>query len=345
MISPMSARTTDIRASVAATAAEVDAGTADTRAALRELGARGLLGRPSSADPAASLGAPVALVREVAAGSLATAFSLWSQTMVLEYLRCCPTPASTALVPDLAAGALTGSTGLAPALADLAGGQPLPVRAERDGDGWRLTGAVPWASNLFDDAVLVTPARTADGGRLVAVVRLSAATVVPAGPLLALNGTGTGSVGLRDVRVAGGAVLSTDLAGFVSLCLPAMLLLQAALAVGLADAALPAAAGRLTGPNGTLRPDHELLTARHAEVARRLGARAADPLSAGRPELAQLRLDALHLAADAVRLDSTVASGSGFRADSPTSRRVREVAFLPVQAPTEGQLRRQAAAG
>ncbi|WP_369134762.1 hypothetical protein [Modestobacter sp. I12A-02662] len=246
-------------------------------------------------------------------------------------------------MPALTAGGLTGSTGLAPALTDLAGGQPLPVRAERDGGGWRLTGSVPWASNLFDDAVLVTPARTADGGRLVAVVRLSAATVVPAGPLLALNGTG--SVGLPDVRVTGGEVLSTDLAAFVSLCLPAMLLLQTALAIGLADAALPAAAGRLTGPNGTLRADHELLTARHTEVARRLSARAADPRSAGRPELAQLRLDALHLAADAVRLESTVASGSGFRADSPTSRRVREVAFLPVQAPTEGQLRRQVAAG
>jgi alkylation response protein AidB-like acyl-CoA dehydrogenase len=327
----------EVRAHVAGTAAAVDAGTLDTRAALAWLGARGLLGRPGEA-----LSDAVALVRDVAAGSLATAFSVWSQTMVLEYLRCCPTPAGAELVPALRSGLLTGATTLAPAIADLAGEQPLPVQAERDGAGWRLTGRVPWASNLFDDAVVVTPARTADGGRLVALFRLGAAQPVPSPPLLALNGTGTGSVELPDVPVGPDAVLSTDLAAFLSLCGPAMLLLQTALAVGLTDAAVPAAAAHLTGPNRTLAADHRALTERHAEVASRLTGLAAAPHGASRAGLAQLRLDAVHLAADAVRLESTVALGRGFRADSPTSRRVREAAFLPVQAPTEGQLRVQA---
>jgi alkylation response protein AidB-like acyl-CoA dehydrogenase len=330
------AGTSEVRAHVAATAAAVDDGTRDTRAALAWLGGRGLLAESTP------LSGPVALVRDVAAGSLATAFSVWSQLMVLEYLRCCPTPAGTDLLPALRSGELTGATALAPAIADLAGGPPLPVAAERDGEGWRLTGRVPWASNLFDDAVVVTPARTADGGRLVALFRLGAARLTPSPPLLALNGTGTGSVELRDVPVAADAVLSTDLAGFLPLCVPAMLLLQAALAVGLTDAALPSAAAHLTGPNGTLVADHRALTERQAEVATRLTGLAAAPDGATRAALAQLRLDAVHLAADAVRLEGAVAVGSGFRADTATSRRLREAAFLPVQAPTEGQLRSQA---
>ena len=81
------AGTSEVRAHVAATAAAVDDGTRDTRAALAWLGGRGLLAESTP------LSGPVALVRDVAAGSLATAFSVWSQTMVLEYLRCCPTPA------------------------------------------------------------------------------------------------------------------------------------------------------------------------------------------------------------------------------------------------------------
>jgi alkylation response protein AidB-like acyl-CoA dehydrogenase len=52
---------------------------------------------------------------------------------------------------------------MAPAVADLAGQTPLPVVAEATADGWRLTGVVPWASNLFADAVLVVPARTGVG--------------------------------------------------------------------------------------------------------------------------------------------------------------------------------------
>ena len=318
---------------VTATAAEVDAGTADTRPALAWLGAAGLLGTNATDDPDAPLAAAVGLVREVSAASLAAGFSVWSQTMVLEYLRCCPTPEGVPLRALLRTGEVAGATALAPALDDLAGGSPVPVTARRDGTGWRLSGRIGWASNLFDGAVLVTPARTDDGGRIVAVLRLPADAVQPAGPLLALNGTGTGAVELDDVPVPAGAVLSTDLAAFVGLCLPAMLLTQTAMAVGVADAALASAAGSALGD------DHAALAGRSADVAGRLTALAAAPADGDRPTFARLRLDALDLAADAVRLEAVVRLGSGFRAGSPTSRRVREVAFLPVQAPTVAQLR------
>jgi alkylation response protein AidB-like acyl-CoA dehydrogenase len=160
-----------------------------------------------------------------------------------------------------------------------------------------------------------------------------------------MNGTGTGAVELRDVPVGADDVLSADLPGFMGRCVPAMLLLQTGLAVGLTDAALPAAAEHLSGPDAGFRAEHEALSGRHSAVAARLGDLAARPAVSRRPELARLRLDALHLAADVVRLEGVVAGGTGFRAESPTSRRRREVAFLPVQAPTEGQLRAMAATG
>jgi alkylation response protein AidB-like acyl-CoA dehydrogenase len=260
--------------------------------------------------------------------------------MVLEYLRCCRTPVGTPLRDLLRTGEVTGATALAPALADLAGGDPVPVRARRDGDGWRLSGRIPWASNLFDDAVAVTPARTEDDGRIVVVLRLSAATALPTGPLLALNGTGT--VHMDDAAVPAGAELSSDLAFFLQLCLPAMLLTQSAMAVGLADATLAFIGEVLNGVDGALRSDRAELAARAADVAGRLNALAANPRTGDRPGFARLRLDAMQLAADAVRLEGAVRLGGGFRADSPTSRRVREAAFLPVQAPTVGQLQAQA---
>jgi hypothetical protein len=320
-----------LRSHFAGTAAAVDSGAQDVRAGLRLLGERGLLD--------SDLRGSVELVRELAGGCLATAFAVWSQSMVLGYVA-----GSPELVAELRTGRVTGATALAPAIADLAGRAPVPVMATEDGPGWRLRGPIHWVSNLFDDAVVVTPARTAAGDRLVAAFRLDAAGVERTAPadLLALNGTGTGGLELDAVRVE--AVLSRDLGSFLTACRPAMLLMQSALAVGLAEAALAAAAPGLTGVNATLAGDHSALDRRHAEVAARLGALAAGQEQPTRPGLARLRLDAMGLAAAAVRLETVVAGGRGYRAASETSRRVREAAFLPVQAPTEGQLRADAAA-
>ena len=326
----------------AAGAEDVDAGRADVRGALRRLGGVGVFGTDDD-DPTDALLATVRMLRRLASVSLATAFSAWSQRMVLEYLRCCPPPEPlTDLVAGLRAGTVPGATALAPAVADLAGTGTLPVTAVRDGAGWRLSGTVRWASNLFDDAVVVTPARTADEGRVVALFRLTDPGATPTVPyeLLGLGGTGTGGVELRDLTVAPGHVLTDDLASFMALCRPAMLLMQTALAVGVADAALTAAGEHLAV---VLRPDVDALGERRDDVVRRLEDLAGDRVGVHPGDLARLRLSALDVAAEAVRLESAAAGGPGYLAASATARRVREAAFLPVQAPTYVQLRREVA--
>ena len=334
--------TTELRSLFASRAAAVDAGPEDVRAGLRLLGERSLLD--------GDLPARVDLVRTVAGGCLASAFAVWSQAMVLEYLASAERSAEPSAGPSappsdgLRSGLLTGATAMAPAIADLAGRAEVPVVARPDGQGWRLDGPIRWASNLFAGAVVVTPARTPAGERLVATFRLDAPGVdrTPPADLLALGGTGTGGLELHGVAVD--AVLGRDLRAFMSQCRPAMLLMQSALAVGVAEAAVAAADGRLTGVNAVLAGDHDDLRARVAEVGRRLGTHAGSPARPTEPALAGLRLDAMRVAADAVRLETIAAGGAGYRADSPTSRRVREVAFLPVQAPTEGHLRTELAA-
>ena len=198
----------------------------------------------------------------------------------------------------------------------------MPVVATPDGDGWRLSGTIEWASNLFDDAVVVAPARTPDEGRLVVVFRCTApgATVTPRRDLLGLNGTGTGALQLEGVAVGRGQVLSDDLADFMGLCRPTMLLLQSALAVGLADAALDAAAGRLIGVPAVLRPQNEELSARRDDVANRMEDRAGSRVGTTPGDLARLRLGAMDGAASAVRLESAVTGSPGYLAGSGTAR-------------------------
>src|SRR3954454_9401692 len=228
--------------------ADLDAGRADVRPVLRRLGEAGAFD-PAGPDPTDALLPSGRVGRDLATASLAAAFSVWSHRMVLEYLRCIPPPEPEAgLLPALQSAQVTGSTAVAPAISDLARRGELPVFAVPDDDGWRLSGTIGWASNLFDDAVVVAPARTPEEGRLVVLFRRTAPGVTssPLHGLLGLNGTGTGALELDGVAVNGGQVLSDDLPDFVALCRPAMLLMQSALAVGLADGALDQAARQLT---------------------------------------------------------------------------------------------------
>ncbi|MCI2238537.1 acyl-CoA dehydrogenase family protein [Paenibacillus sp. TRM 82003] len=341
---PATAGPEEVLARLAASAAAVDAGERDAGEGLRLLGDAGLLAPPGA--PGERPATAVALLRAVASASLADAFCAWSQTMVVEYLeRFPPAGEGPALLTGLRAGTLPGATALAPALADLTGGPPVPVLAEPAGGGaWRLTGAVSWASNLFDGAVVVLPARTAGDGRLVVLVRVGepGVRVRPAGPLLALDGTGTGAVELDGASTT--TVLGDDLAAFVGACRPVMLLTQAAMALGVADAALAGAAGRLTGPGALLAGAHRDLCAGRDDLAARLGRLAADPAAGGPTGPAAARVAVLDLLARAVHAEGLLTGGTGYRRDHPAARRRREAAFLPVQAPTELQLRTALAA-
>jgi alkylation response protein AidB-like acyl-CoA dehydrogenase len=157
--------------------------------------------------------------------------------------------------------------------------------------------------------------------------------------LLALNGTASGAVQLDDVEVPAEAVLSVDLRGFVGRIRPAFLLIQTAFCAGLALRSVGEAGEYLTGPNAELAGAVRATEARAVSVHQRLHAAAADPGRVGVAELLRLRLDAATTAADATRMEATVRGGAGYLASSEVSRRLREAAFLPIQSPTEGQLR------
>ncbi|WP_028932195.1 acyl-CoA dehydrogenase family protein [Pseudonocardia spinosispora] len=317
-------------------AARVDSGDQQVVDGLRWLGERDLIAPRGGGLPYA-----VSLVERIAGECMSSAFSLWAQRMVIEYLGR-GEPDSGELLGELLAGRVVGSTAMAPALADVAGLGPVPVTARRADGGLRLTGPIRWASNLFPDAVVVLPVRVGDGAdRAVVRLRLSdpGVQVDPRPELLALNGTASSSALLRDVHVPGDAVLSWDLRAFVGSIRPTFLLVQSAFCSGLAQRSTEETKRHLTGPNAELTGEAELVAARAASVHRRLHAGAADAASLSSAELLSLRLDAAAAASAATRLEATVRGGAGYLAGSDVSRRLREGAFLPIQAPTEGQLR------
>ncbi|MUL48627.1 acyl-CoA dehydrogenase [Mycobacterium sp. CBMA293] len=318
-----------VTAGVDARAGDLDAGHTDVRDDLRALGAAGLFGLRDLPDT-------VRVLEQVSAVSLAAGFSAWAHQMAIHYL---------ADRPDLSEALRTahrpGVTAMAAGLKHVAGLGQLPIHAGETRRGLRLSGPIRWASNVFDDALVVLPARTAAGRLYVVAVDVGAVGVVvdPAPSLMALGATGSTSLRLQEVEVGAERIISADLTTFVRRIKPTFLLLQTAFCVGVSGAALDAAE-RVTDPLAAqFDGDRADLAAGAARNRRILYEFASAPDEVNVADVIRLRLDAANVAVAATRLESALAGGQGYRAGTAANRRFREAAFLPVQSPSEGQLR------
>ncbi|MHA3020854.1 acyl-CoA dehydrogenase family protein [Mycobacterium sp. BMJ-28] len=320
-----------VSAGIAARAADLDEQRSDVRIDLAELGRAGLLDL--------DLPAMVRVIDEVSAHSLAVGFSTWAQHMTIRYLRASERDFGEQL-STLAAAQRAGVTAMASGLKQVAGLGPVPVTAESDGADLLISGPIRWASNVFAGALIVLPARIGNHTVVVAVdAGADGVTVNPAPALTALGATGSTSLRLDRVRVPRHRVLATDLASFVGGIRPAFLLLQTAFCVGVTGAALTGATSAHIGPLARFGAELDDAGRRAGDVRERLYRWAASPAAASAAELIRLRLDAAALAVDATRLELALTGGAGYTLGSAANRRFREAAFLPVQSPSEGQLR------
>lgn len=309
----------------------------DGRGMLRRLADSGCLdlGLPGSAGGYRD---QAQVLSELASVCMTSAFTAWAHRMTVEYLVVFGGEHLADLAHRVRSAERPGSTALAGTFRAAAGVAELPV-VERDG---HASGVISWASNLYDDAVVVTGVDRNDGPSLVAFDRSDPGVEVRAVTgLMALDGTHSGALRLTEMPIATHRVLSTPFDAFIAGVRPTFLTMQSAFAVGLASASL-SAIGDLDGPSKALEFD---VASARSDLARLTGdvERAAGELDrAGTPSLRaalETRLEASHLATRATQLELALRGGSGYGATSPTARRVREALFLPVQSPTEVQLR------
>lgn len=328
----------DLTAVVADRAEALDTGALDVRADLARFGSADFF-EPALRDD--GLPELVSMIEHTAAASLAVGFSLWAHTMAVTYLAHAPAAAREGRLDELRSGSRAGVTAMAAGLKQVAGLGPVPLVADGTPDDLRINGPIHWASNVFQDSLIVLPARRPDGATLVAVVDANAPgiTVNPPPDLMALGATASTSLHLDDVHVRPEQVLTTDLASFVSTIRPTFLLLQTAFCAGVAAAALEGA-GRAGGAlAGQFSSELTEVSSELRRLRESLFTLAGRSRSAGVAEVIRLRLDGATTALAATRLESTLAGGAGYATCSAANRRFREAAFLPIQSPSEGQLR------
>lgn len=340
----------EVLADLETTCAEIDRGAGDLRPTLGRLAGLGLLSLGTN-TAGGELADQVTVLSAVAERCMASAFGAWAHRMAIEYLDAIDSPDAAAASASLHSGERFGCTAMADAFRDLSGISPLPLTFRRVAGGIVVDGDIAWTSNLQPGALVVTVVRDADadaaatsGGTDRLVVALTVGQqglgIRPVTDLLALDSTASGSLHLDRALVRDDQILTSDVDAFLRRVRPTFLVLQTSLGLGLARAALDAAP-EPQGVSEVFREDLDSTRKRLDEAWSGLAALATtarNPRNALRPYL-EARLDATHLARDAVHLELNLTGGRGYLHRSPTARRLREAAFLPVQSPTEGHLR------
>ncbi|OBA64030.1 acyl-CoA dehydrogenase [Mycobacterium sp. 1100029.7] len=334
----------ELLADIRAHAGALDRGDETSRRSFNRLGAAGLLGLGAPGNTDGRLAQMAEVVAAVSGECMSTGFSLWANRMALEYLLTAATPFSLAAAQTLLSGSTLGVTGMASAFKEAAGCGSLDLTAASVDGGYLLSGVIRWASNLYPDSTMVTAARTDAGERLIVALPLNTAGVVIGDhfDLLAMGSTASSQLQLENAYIGSEQVLSNDFDAFLQAVRPTFLVLQSAMCLGLTKTTVEQSKLGLAGVNAVFTDEVDALAEKLAAAQSTLATFAAAVGGATAPakkELLTLRLAAAELASASAALEIRTAGGKGYASRTAASRRYREAAFIPVQSPSEAQLR------
>lgn len=316
--------------------------------ALRRLGSAGAYAHHVG-DAAGGLPAAIAAIAEVGEVCVSSAFCMWCQDALAWYLDRSPNRGLAAqLLADIASGRRLGGTGLSNPMKAFSGIEPLALRGERFVGGWKVNGRLPWVSNLGSAHLFASIFATPTGHRVMAVFDCSAPgmTLAQNARFIALEGTRTFTVLLRDVFVPDAAIIAENAASFVTTIRQGFVLLQLGMAIGAArgaaqvmdeDASGRAQSAWLPHSPSELRDRAHQITAR----ATRLADTASDPDRSAFLDVLRLRQDASWLALDATQALSLQLGARGYLAGSDADRRRREAQFVAIVTPSLKHITRE----
>lgn len=338
----------------------VDAESVYPEALMREFGAAGAYFRHLPMGPGGVARRTPDLETSIRAMSIAgeyclsTAFCMWCQDALGWYVY---NGASEALKAELGArvamGEVLGGTGLSNPMKTVFGIEKMKLRGDAVAGGFRVTGSLPWVSNLgpghWFGAVF-------DVGKdkphyVMAIVDCDAEglTMVPNDEFLALGGTRTFGLALRDVFVPAAHVIADPLEGFLPTIRAGFILLQAGMAFGLIRSSI-ALMEQMRRPLGHVnshlpeQPEHfaEQLAAME-DLVFRLARTPYDDSRDYFVEVIRARLLAGDATVQAAHAAMLHCGARGYVTGALAQRRLREAYFVAIVTPATKQLRKMLA--
>jgi len=326
--------------------------------AMRALAADGLFALHLAAPtPLAKpdLGAAVEAMASVGRHCMSTAFCTWCQDAAGWYLENSANAAlRERLQPGIGSGAVLGGTGLSNPMKSFAGIEQFKLRGQRVAGGWRVSGTLPWVSNLGADHWFGTIFTEADKPehRIMAMIQCNQPGVEIRQNVhfIALEGTGTYAVRIKDALIGDDQILADPAEAMVRQIKPGFILLQTGMGLGVIDAAI----GLMQASDATLGHTNRFLPQRPVDFAAAVAAARAEiaVLAATPRETApdymlrvlEARLGVAELTVAAAQAAMLHAGARGYIEGSPEHRRLREALFVAILTPSVKHLRQEIAA-
>lgn len=282
-------------------------------------------------------GTLLSAVEEIATVSeqcLTSGFVFWCQRTFIEYLISSSNRwLHLQILPKILRAECSGAT----AIKDFV--DSAPIHASLEGDTVTLQGFLPWVSNLQPkNFYVVVTAKTDDGKKLIVAVPSKAKGIQRGDDLqlLGLQASWTSTLRLNKVCLSRQWIISENADLFLSQIRPKLILMQCALGLGITRRSLQETLQSTDGDNeealiNRLRYNAFTLTQLEAQIWK-LGT--LQNFNSSKREILELRVALTRLALDSVWLELEAKGVNAYLKPSGTARRLREVAFLPVMAPT-----------
>ena len=206
---------------------------------LRALGAEGAFASHMPQDGAADLRPAIAAMSVLSEYCGATAFMAWCQDTLAWYIGNSANAALKAkLLAPVTSAQMLGGTGLSNPMKTFFGIEKMKLKGRKVDGGYIVKGALPWVSNLGPGPYLRhhfrARGRTRRKGHVPRRLRRSRTSRLhPCPPFLAMDGTGTYAVQIRDAFVPDRLVLADSAMPFVKRIRAGFVLLQAGMGIGL----------------------------------------------------------------------------------------------------------------
>lgn len=250
------------------------------------------------------------------------------------------------LLPQLADNMFLATVGISQLTTSNQSGKPALV-ARPDGDGFRLSGFMPWVTGAAHCRYIVTGAVTPDNMQILAALPtdLPGIQIDPPMQLAALTSSWTTEVYCRDVHLDGRLVLRKPCPKALESRAPVKSLVVSAAGIGLAGAMIEVIRGKAETASAELAAQAEELETRYRAIRERLFS-IAQTLGDPQAEVpkTELRVAVNDLLMRLAIATLTYCKGSGFIRQRDPQRLVREAMFFLVWSAPE-DVRRRTLAG
>ena len=331
-------------------------------AALRALGAQGAFRHHLSTqrgDGVRDLPGAIDALAAIGRSCGASAFMGWCQDACAWYVEQGGSESlRRELLPRLASGEVLGGTGMSNPMTYFASIERLALTGTRVPGGWRVSGRLPWVSNLGPDHVFGTAfmplgadgaPRPGTGVEVMALMRCDwpGLTLETVPPFLAMDGTGTYALALRDVFVPDDHVLADPIGPWLRRIRNGFVLLQVGIGAGIVQgcvALMRESNLRLAHVNGFLEDGPDAIEDELGALGERVAAlseHVLDPSDARFAEVLTVRLQASELTLRATQSAMLHTGALGYALASPVQRRLREGWFVAIVTPAIKHLRKE----